>query len=234
MSLLKVPILLPSVWFFNVAFTPPTPPPDRSDCISGGPLYERICPAVYPILQRLSASIPLVAELVVILAANHPSRISSQILSKLVLSGQLPSFTPDRFLVVGSIITLAACFGRLWCFRALGQQFTHQLTLRKDHQLITTGPYNIVRHPGYLFGITAAFGASLMIASPGSFTRRCGWLETVFGKVVIGVWSVQNVLGWVLSYARTKSEDTLLRERFGEEWDLYSQKVRYRLIPGVF
>ena len=75
---------------------------------------------------------------------------------------------------------------------------------------------------------------SLVIASPGSFTRRCGWLGTTSGRLVVGVWAMQNVLGWVLSYARCQSEDTFLRERFGEEWDSYSQRVRYRMIPGVY
>ncbi|KAF9228215.1 ICMT-domain-containing protein [Gyrodon lividus] len=234
MSLLKVPILAPSLWLFNVAFTSPNAPPDRLERISGGPFYERVCPAVFPILQKLSASIPCVAELAVLLAVNYPSTLSSKILSGLVLSDQLPTFSLNRYFVAGSILVITGSLGRLWCFRALGRHFTHQLALRKDHQLITTGPYAIVRHPGYLFATISALGMSLIIASPGSFTLRCGWLETAFGKAVIGIWAMQNVLGWVLSYARTKSEDGMLRVRFREEWDSYSQRVRYRLVPGVF
>lgn len=172
--------------------------------------------------------------MLVVLAVNCPSPLSSEVLSRLVLSGQLPTSNVNRYFLFGSIVAAIGGLGRLWCFRALGRHFTHQLAVRKDHKLITTGPYALVRHPGYLFGTLSALGMSLMIASPGSFTRRCGWLETTFGRFVIGVWAVQNVLGWVLSYARCRSEDALLRERFREEWDRYSQRVRYRMIPGLY
>ena len=183
---------------------------------------------------QLSASIPCIAELVVVLAINCPSTLSSEVLSRLVLSGQLPTSSVNRYFFLGSVIAAIGGLGRLWCFRALGRHFTHQLAVRKDHKLITTGPYAFVRHPGYLFGALSGFGMSLIIASPGSFTRQCGWLETTSGRLVIGVWAMQNVMGWVLSYARCRSEDALLREQFREEWDSYSQRVRYRMIPGVY
>ncbi|KIK93801.1 hypothetical protein PAXRUDRAFT_828604 [Paxillus rubicundulus Ve08.2h10] len=234
MSLLKVPILAPTIWLFNIAFTSPNPPPDKLERISNGPFYERVCPAMFPILQKLSASIPCVAELAVVLAVNYPSTLSSCILSRLVLTDRLPTFSVNRYFVAGSILAVAGSLGRLWCFQALGRHFTHELALRDQHQLITTGPYAIVRHPGYMFGCISSLGMSLIIASPGSFTLRCGWLKTIFGKTVIGIWAMQNILGWVLSYARTRSEDAMLRERFREEWVRYSQRVRYRLIPGVF
>lgn len=168
------------------------------------------------------------------LAVSYPSTFSSKVLSRLVLSGQLPTSRVNYCFFVGSVIAAIGGLGRIWCFRTMGRHFTHQLSVRKDHKLITTGPYAIVRHPGYLFGSLGAFGMSLMIASPGSFTRRCGWLNTTFGRVVIGIWAMQNVLGWVLSYARCQSEDGLLREHFREQWDSYSQRVRYRMIPGVY
>lgn len=183
---------------------------------------------------QLSASLPCIAELAVALAVNYPSAFSSEVLSRLVLSGQLPTSSVNRYFFVGSIIAAIGGLGRIWCFRTMGRYFTHQLAVRKDHKLITTGPYAIVRHPGYLFGALGALGMSLIIASPGSFTHRCGWLGMAFGRLVIGVWGFQNVLGWVLSYARCQSEDALLREHFREEWDSYSQRVRYRMIPGVY
>ena len=165
---------------------------------------------------------------------NYPSTLSSKVLSRLVLSGQLPTSSVNSCFLGGAVIAAIGGLGRLWCFRALGRYFTHQLAVRKDHKLITTGPYAIVRHPGYMFGMMSASGMSLMIASPGSFTRHCGWLGTSFGRVVIGVWAMQNVLGWVLSYMRCQHEDGLLRARFREEWDGYAQRVRYQMIPGVY
>lgn len=53
MNLMKLPFLVPSVLVFNNAYISPAPAPHDDEAISGGPLYERICPAVFPILQRV-------------------------------------------------------------------------------------------------------------------------------------------------------------------------------------
>lgn len=234
MNLMKLPFLVPSVLVFNNAYISPAPAPHDDEAISGGPLYERICPAVFPILQRLSGLIPCVAEIAVILAAYFPSPLSSRILSTLVHTGQLPDMMPNRYFILGIILVFMGCLGRLWCFRVMGRHFTHQLSLRKDHSLVTTGPYNIVRHPGYAASWIASLGISLIYASPGSFIRSSGWLSTYFGRVVFGVWVLQIILSCVLSCARSISEDAMLRKHFKEEWGRWSQRVRYRIIPGVF
>ena len=44
------------------------------------------------------------------------------------------------FIVSGSLIRLAS-------YRALGNLFTFELSIRKDHKLITSGPYSMVRYP---------------------------------------------------------------------------------------
>lgn len=53
MTLLRLPFLLPSVLIFNASYIPPNPAP-RGDEVVSGPLYEQICPVVYPVLQRVS------------------------------------------------------------------------------------------------------------------------------------------------------------------------------------
>lgn len=230
---MKLLFLVPSVLVFNNAYISPNPAPHGDDAITGGPLYERICPAIFPVLQRLSGLIPCVAEIAVILAAHFPSHVSSRILTTLVHTGQLPDMMPNRYFIIGTILVIIGCLGRLWCFRVMGRHFTHQLALRKDHTLVTTGPYNIVRHPGYAASWIASFGISLIYASPGSFMRSSGWLSTHFGRVVFAVWVVQVILSVVLSRARSISEDAMLRKRFAEEWDVWSRRVRYRFIPGI-
>lgn len=186
------------------------------------------------IRSQVSGLIPCVAEIAVILAAYFPSPVSSRILSNLVHTGQLPDMMPNRYFILGIIFVFMGCLGRLWCFRVMGRHFTHQLSLRKDHALVTTGPYDIVRHPGYAASLIASLGISLIYASPGSFIRSSGWLSTYFGRVVFGVWILQLILSGVLSCARSISEDAMLRKHFKEEWVEWSKRVRYRIIPGVF
>jgi protein-S-isoprenylcysteine O-methyltransferase Ste14 len=36
---------------------------------------------------------------------------------------------------------------RLWCFKCLQKFFTFNVTVKKDHKLITTGPYSLLVHP---------------------------------------------------------------------------------------
>ena len=46
---------------------------------------------------------------------------------------------------------LIGCWGLLfvWTFQTLGKNLTDTVVTRKDHTLVTTGPYRYVRHPFY-------------------------------------------------------------------------------------
>lgn len=167
------------------------------------------------------------------LAARYPSAFSSEVLSRLVISGQLPTTQINRYFLVGSILATVGSLGRLWCFRTLGRHFTYELSLRKNHKLVTTGPYAIVRHPSYITGALSMLGLSLVFGSPGSFMRECGWLGTSPGMLFGGAWAALSVLAWVLSFDRSRREDAFLQEHFREEWERYAKRVRYRIIPGV-
>ncbi|CAG8447089.1 5128_t:CDS:1, partial [Cetraspora pellucida] len=36
---------------------------------------------------------------------------------------------------------------RLWCYRVMNEFFTFNVEIKKDHKLITTGPYRLLIHP---------------------------------------------------------------------------------------
>jgi len=54
---------------------------------------------------------------------------------------------------------------RLECYRQLGTMFTFEMSIRKDHMLVTSGPYGIVRHPGYTGILLVISGMLLLHAS---------------------------------------------------------------------
>jgi protein-S-isoprenylcysteine O-methyltransferase Ste14 len=95
----------------------------------------------------------------------------------------------------------------------LGRQFSINVTIQKDHELIRNGPYKFIRHPRYL-GILAFFmGISIVFRS-------------LLAIVLVAVLSF--VLAW-----RIHAEELLMQQEFGREWDVYCKKS-WRIIPFVF
>jgi len=100
-----------------------------------------------------------------------------------------------------------------WSGIVLGRLYSPEVTLQKNHQLITSGPYRYIRHPRYLGGMIQGIGLSLLF---------CSWiglaLTMIFAAIV---------------FYRIQDEEELMGKAFGQEWETYCQKS-WRLIPRVF
>lgn len=98
---------------------------------------------------------------------------------------------------------------------AVNKYFEPTVRIQKDrnHQVIMTGPYRVVRHPGYASGLLFYPAVPLALGSAYAF-------------IPAGV-------AFVLLVLRTHLEDkTLSAELAG--YQAYSQKTKYRLIPGLW
>jgi protein-S-isoprenylcysteine O-methyltransferase Ste14 len=83
----------------------------------------------------------------------------------------------------------------------------------RHHTVVTRGPYAYVRHPGYVGASLWALSGPLMVGS------AVGLIPAVLSVLVLVV--------------RTGLEDrTLQRELTG--YAAYAQRVRHRLIPGLW
>ncbi|OBZ73555.1 hypothetical protein A0H81_06028 [Grifola frondosa] len=71
---------------------------------------------------------------------------------------------------------------RLASFQRLGRFFTYELALRENHDLITSGPYSVVRHPGYAGFAACIIGMWMCQLGSGSWLVESGVLETPIGK----------------------------------------------------
>jgi protein-S-isoprenylcysteine O-methyltransferase Ste14 len=100
----------------------------------------------------------------------------------------------------------------VWTFRNLGTNLTDTVVTRKDHALITTGPYRYVRHPFYLAFFLAIVGGSMVAAN---------WFLLLAGLVPA-----------IFIIARTPIEEAKLVERFGDEYRDYIAKTG-RFLPTV-
>ena len=88
-----------------------------------------------------------------------------------------------------------------------------RLQAERGQAVASSGPYRYVRHPGYVGYTVAALGNALLLGS-------------LWGLVPAGVVAVGMVV-------RTALEDRTLQEQL-EGYREYAQRVRYRLVPGIW
>ncbi|PFH45074.1 hypothetical protein AMATHDRAFT_72002 [Amanita thiersii Skay4041] len=182
---------------------------------------------ILPMIRRLILSATL-AETAVVIARVYPSAlISKKILSLLLWSGRdgrSIQLTKTRSLWCA--VALIGSYLRLLCYRELGRHFTFELALLKNHRLVTTGPYSIVRHPSYTTGVLNNIAIIFIHGMRGSWVRESGLLNTIVGKVAGGG-------GMIGVSGRMLNEEEMLRKEFGSQWDEWAEKVPYKLIPGI-
>ncbi|KAF8973010.1 hypothetical protein BDZ97DRAFT_1778756 [Flammula alnicola] len=120
------------------------------------------------------------------------------------------------------------------CYQALGHLFTFEMSIRKDHQLISDGPYSIVRHPGYTGILLTVMGITYWHASPGSWARECGVFQTKIGRIAALAYLTLVTTISIGLILRVPNEDAALKRTFGKKWDDWARRVPYKLIPWVY
>lgn len=95
----------------------------------------------------------------------------------------------------------------------LGRQFSVQVVIQEEHQLITNGLYRYLRHPRYFAIILFTIGLSLTFRS---------WLSLIVVAALI-----------VVLLRRIQDEETLLEQEFGDDWRIYT-KSSWRILPFVY
>ncbi|KDQ51232.1 hypothetical protein JAAARDRAFT_62642 [Jaapia argillacea MUCL 33604] len=237
-SLLKIPLLLGVATIHHIAFKPPNKTPSSKELSSSGG-WESVIRGLLPFLTLFRSVIWVVtlSEVTVILAQQYPSSpIARQIMSSLIRreTSSASSITLTEPFCVGFLLAVSSGLLRYWCFRQLGQFFTFQLSIRRDHRLITQGPYSIVRHPSYTSALICASGVYIALLSRGSWLRESGVLDYRIVQVALVVCGILRGASHVGLVFRTVGEDAMLRKNFGTEWDEWARRVRYRLVPGVY
>jgi protein-S-isoprenylcysteine O-methyltransferase len=116
--------------------------------------------------------------------------------------------------VVAVALAVSSVWMTLAAVRALNRHWSLSAQLIEGHKLITSGPYRLVRHPIYA-GMLGLMLATALVLSH--------WIAIIPAVVVF-------VVGTAI---RVKSEEKLLREIFGAEFEAYSRRVPV-LIPHLF
>jgi protein-S-isoprenylcysteine O-methyltransferase Ste14 len=108
--------------------------------------------------------------------------------------------------LAGGVLRMAPVF-------VLGERFSGLVAIQPGHQLVTSGLYGVIRNPSYLGLLINALGGSLAFRSS------------------VGVALVALLIPPLI--ARIHSEEALLSERFGAEYDAYRART-WRLVPGLY
>ena len=127
----------------------------------------------------------------------------------------LPLLSPAA--LAGAAAVLLLMGGCLYLFAAsagaLGKNWSLEARTRADHQLIRAGPYARVRHPIYLGMLLFLLGLAVAMGH---------WLQLVVGLPLF-------LIGTSI---RTRTEDRLLEEQFGDVFRAYAASTP-ALIPGI-
>jgi len=70
---------------------------------------------------------------------------------------------------VGVVVTFVGIAFAIWARYCLGSNWSSEVSIREDHELIQTGPYQWIRHPIYTGIITAAWGTAIVVGELGAF-----------------------------------------------------------------
>jgi protein-S-isoprenylcysteine O-methyltransferase Ste14 len=121
---------------------------------------------------------------------------------------------PDTMVALaGAVLALTGALFAAWAKARLGRHFSPQLGVQHDHELVTTGPYAVVRHPIYLGLLDFIIGSALF-----------------FNDVaLLGV-----ALLFVLYFtAQSRIEERMFERHFGPAWLAYRESTP-ALFPRIF
>ena len=121
---------------------------------------------------------------------------------------------PLALSTLGIVMLLAGMLVAAWAIMS-NPYFSTTVRIQADrgHRTVTSGPYQYVRHPGYMGAILSSIGTPLLLGS---------WWALVPGGLTA-----------VMFIVRTALEDRTLQEELGGYAE-YVRSVRYRLMPGVW
>lgn len=124
------------------------------------------------------------------------------------------NFAPVNPIVssIGVILCAAGMAFLGWARQHLGRNWSQTVSIKKGHELVTSGPYRFVRHPMYTGGFIACIGSAIV-----------GGGAWIFLLVILGA-----IFLW-----RVGAEDKLMEEQFPNEYPDYKKRTK-AVIPFVW
>jgi len=128
-------------------------------------------------------------------------------------SNRLSLFVPTlRELWIGAALTAMGIAVAIWARLYIGRNWSPRPAKKEAHELVTGGPYAVVRHPIYTGIILAASGTALT--------------GTILGVILLA-------FAAALFLSRVRTEEQIILELFPDAYPPYQSRTK-RLIPFIW
>ncbi len=113
----------------------------------------------------------------------------------------------------GATVTTAGLAFAVWARAHLGRNWSSSVTIKQGHELITSGPYGVIRHPIYTGILTGFLGTTIALS------QVRGFLSLIL--VCFALW------------LKLHKEEQWMRSQFGDTYTAYAHRTA-ALVPYLF
>lgn len=106
---------------------------------------------------------------------------------------------------IGLFIYIMFSWVQIWALKSLGENYSQDILIKKNHQLVTKGPFKYIRHPQYFSQILIDLGGAAATLS--------------FIVAPIAIIQIPFI------FMRASLEDKLLLKHFHKEFPSYKKKT---------
>lgn len=115
--------------------------------------------------------------------------------------------------VAGTLVEVFGVVLAIWARRTLGRNWSGEISIKIEHELIRSGPYRRLRHPIYT-GLLAMYAGAALVTG-----ERLALIG--FAIAVLAYWR------------KIRLEERNLEVAFGTDYETY-RRESWALVPGVF
>lgn len=105
---------------------------------------------------------------------------------------------------IGLALYLIFSWFQVWSFKTLGDNYSQDIMIKKKHELVTKGPFKVLRHPQYFCQILVDIGGAMATLS---------YVLSGFVLIEIPIYIMRALI-----------EDKLLAKHFGDQFAQYKRK----------
>ncbi len=121
--------------------------------------------------------------------------------------GYKPEFENARLL--GLVVYIGFSWLQIWAYKTLGESYSQDILILKDHKLVTSGSFKLIRHPQYLSQILMDIGAGVATLS--------------YIVIIIALMEIPFLI------MRALLEEKILSKHFKEKFSEYKSKSSFML-----